>query len=103
MGLASFGQTVVMADMEVVWARVEKHAGETFRTVRGLEFTYRVPGKFLRVARDGRDINRSLSRTNFQKALQAMPAARPGDIRDREGASYTWAILMDPRIRGTDW
>lgn len=27
----------------------------------------------------------------------------PSDIKDRQGSAYTWAILMDDRIREHDW
>jgi hypothetical protein len=92
-----------MPDFNHVWDRIQLSAGERFTTATGLPFTYRVPGEFVRVSRDGREINRSLSRTNFQRAMQSMPAASPGALRDRQGASYTWAILMDKRIRQSDW
>lgn len=92
-----------MNDIEVVWRRIERHAGQTFNTITGLEFTFQVPGRFLRVTRDGREINRSLSQTNFAEALRSMPVERPSDIKDRQGSAYTWAILMDPRIRQSDW
>lgn len=55
------------------------------------------------MTRDGREINRSLSRTNFAKAAMAMPAAKLSDIEDRQGSAYTWAILMDKRVRQVDW
>jgi len=57
----------------------------------------------MRVTRDRREINRSLSRANFASALKAMPADPPSDIADRQGPAYTSAILMDPRVRGEDW
>jgi len=57
----------------------------------------------LRVTRDGAEINRSLSKTDFSKAARQMPAVRPSDIKDRQGSAYTWAILMDNRIRRSDW
>jgi hypothetical protein len=92
-----------MTDVNGVWARIERHAGQTFETATGLEFTYRVPGQFLRVTRDGHEINRSLSKTNFVKALASMPAEKPSDLKDSQGSAYTWGILMDRRIRLTDW
>jgi hypothetical protein len=92
-----------VASVDRVWDRICAYAGEEFRTVTGLPFTYVVPGNYLRILRDGREINRSLSRTNFAKAVQEMPATRPSDIKDRQGSAYTWAILMDRRIRGRDW
>lgn len=89
-----------MANFDDVWTRIERHAGQAFATATGLAFTYRVPGDYLKVSRDGREINRSLSRTNFMKASAAMPTAKPSDIRYSHGSAYTWAILMDRRIRG---
>lgn len=86
-------------NIEIVWSRIRAHSQETFHTKTGLPFTYEVPGNYLRVDR----ANRSLSRTNFAKALPAMPADGPSEIKDRQGSAYTWAILMDPRIRQGDW
>ena len=57
----------------------------------------------IRVTRDGREINRVLSRTNFAKALPSMPASNPSLLKGRQGSAYVWAILMDPRIRQSDW
>jgi hypothetical protein len=68
-----------------------------------LPFTYVVPGNFLGVTREGEEINRSLSRTNFGKSLASMPADVPGALKDRQWSSYTRAILMDRRIRLSDW
>ncbi len=96
-------QGVVMADFDDVWRRVVMRAGEDFETARGLRFTYRIVGSSIRVRRDGREINRSLSRTNFREAIDRMPAKQPSDIKDRQGASYVWGILMDPRIRTQNW
>jgi hypothetical protein len=92
-----------MANFDEVWARIHRCAGQTFNTATGLPFTYRVPGAYLRVSRDAREINRSLSRTNFAKATIAMPVARPSDIKHSQGSAYTWAILMDKRVRQSDW
>lgn len=96
-------QTVAMTNIDDVWPRIERHAGAAFKTRTGLVFTYRVPGRFLRVTRDDREIDRSLSLTNFAKALEKMPTERPSDLKDRQGPAYTWGILMDPRIRLSDW
>ena len=88
-----------MVDIEDVWRRIERHAGENFRTITGLPFTYTVPGNFLRTSRTVR----ILSRTNFLNALRLMPADSPVALKELQGASYTWAILMDPRVREVDW
>jgi hypothetical protein len=86
-------------DIDVVWDRIRHHAGQEFRTITGLPFTYEAPGNYLCVSRTVRN----LSRSNFEKALELMPAAGPAELRDRQGAAYTWAILMDPRIRQGSW
>ncbi len=92
-----------MLDEQRLWERIRRHAGEPFKTKRDKPFTYAVPGNYLRVTREGQEINRSLSRTNFMKAAATMPTEGPGAIKDRQGSAYTWAILMDERIRGSDW
>jgi hypothetical protein len=95
--------TGLMTSFDDVWDRIRRCSGQTFSTATGLPFTYRVPGDYLRVERDGREINRSLSRTNFEKAAKLMPAATPSDIKGSQGSAYTWAILMDKRVRQGDW
>jgi hypothetical protein len=92
-----------VTEFEHVWDRIRRHSGAQFLTATGLPFTYRVPGDYLRVSRDGVEINRSLSKSNFLEAVQQMPAERPSQIKDRQGSAYTWAILMDPRIRRSEW
>lgn len=92
-----------MRDFEDVWDRIRRNAGSTFTTKQGHQFTYVVPGQFMRVTRDGREVNRSLSKTNFRNAAAQMPTDGPGALRNAQGASYTWAILMDNRIRSSDW
>lgn len=88
-----------MSNAECVWARIQAHAGAIFHTATGLPFTYEVPGNYLRVSRT----DRNLARSNFVAALDHMPADGPGDLKQSQGASYTWAILMDPRIRRGSW
>ena len=91
-----------MTDFNAVWERIRRHAGEAFTTKTGLDFSYRVPGAYLRVIRRDKEIERSLSRTNFEKASQMLPADGPGALKNCQGPSYTWAILMDPRIQRND-
>jgi hypothetical protein len=90
---------LVARGIEEIWARIAAHEGETFTLVRGQRFTYEVPGNYLRPV--GRV--RHLSKTNFAKALPRLPLENLGSIRDLQGASYVYAILMDNRIRRRDW
>ncbi|TDE97412.1 hypothetical protein EXU48_04240 [Occultella glacieicola] len=88
-----------MGNFDEVWRRIRRHAGGTFHTITGLAFTYGVPGNYLRVTRDGNEVNRSLSKTNFRRAAEMMPSDGPGSFNGRQGPSCTWAILTDARIR----
>ena len=89
-------------DENVVWDRICRYAGEPFETKTGLPFSYVARGNYLRVIRDGVEVDLSLSRTNFMKAARLMPTDGPGSIKERQGSAYTWAILMDRRVRGAD-
>jgi hypothetical protein len=82
-----------------IWSRIERHAGEDFRLIGGKVFSYEVPGNYLRPI--GRV--RHLSKTNFGKALERVPLDNTGSVSDLQGPSYVYAILMDPRIRQSDW
>lgn len=82
-----------------VWSRIESHAGEDFKLIGGQVFQYEVPGNYLRPM--GRV--RHLSRTNFAKALSRVPLVNTQTVRDLQGPSYVFAILMDDRIRLRDW
>jgi hypothetical protein len=57
-----------MANFDVVWERVRQHAGEDFRPIGGLLFPYEVTGSQVHVTREGKKINRALSRGNFERA-----------------------------------
>lgn len=90
-------------DLEAVWDRIRQHSGEEFRTIGRLPFAYEATGSHLVVSRHIKEIIRALSRGNFQQALVLVPASGPCELQHLQGPSYTWAILMDPRIRCRDW
>jgi hypothetical protein len=84
---------------EIVWERIQRHAGEEFRTKTKVPFTYEVYGDYLRTTRT--DYN--LPRGEFEKALTMMPAKGPGLLTaTRRGSAYIWGILMDDRVRSGD-
>ena len=85
--------------VDEIWRRIEMHAGEDFTLIRGDVFRYEVPGNYLRPI--GRV--RHLSKTNFSKALDRVPLRDTTSVSDLQGPSYVYAILMDPRIRRSDW
>jgi hypothetical protein len=83
-----------MDDIDAVWRRIEAHAGETFRQVRGAEFTYRVEGSSVWPDRT----NRNLARSQFAQALDRWPLTSTTQLQDLQGPSYLFAILTDDRI-----
>lgn len=90
---------MAVLSIDVVWARIRAHEGETFRQVRGGEFMYTIASGQLRPDRT----NRNLPRSDFERAVALVPLARPGQIQRLQGPSYIFAVLMDERIRGGDW
>jgi len=83
-----------------VWATIESLTGETFRTKRGLEFTYNIDGSALIPIRDGKTVYR-ITMKDFKDAFSRLPLNGPGDINDIvRGPAYVWAILNDKRITG---
>jgi hypothetical protein len=85
---------------EVVWKRIESHQGEEFRTVTGLPFTHSVEGAGIWFFRDGRRINRKLTRAQTEVAIARCPLSTTTEIKDLIDYPYLFALLMDARIRG---
>ena len=85
--------------IDVVWGRIVEHAGETFHQKRGKPFTYSVVSGGLRPS----TTDQLMPRSQFDQALSAVPADTTVPFQHLRGPSYIWAILMDSRIRGTDW
>jgi len=58
---------------ESVWRRIENHQGEEFKTATRLPFTYAVEGAGIWFFRNGRRINRKLTRNQVEKAMRVVP------------------------------
>jgi hypothetical protein len=89
--------------MEAVWHRIETHQGQKFRTVTQLPFTYAVEGEGIWFFREGRRINRKLTRTQVEVAIARCPLNSTTEIRDLMDYPYLFALLADARIRGDAW
>ena len=90
-------------DTDRVWARIFAHQGELFRTTRRLPLTYKVEGNGIWFFRDGRRINRKLSRTQVDIAIARCPLENTAVIKDLFDYPFLFAVLMDERIRQNDW
>lgn len=84
---------------EAVWRRIQSHAGETFRQIRGGEFTFEVRSGSVWPDRT----NRALPRSHFEQAFAMAPIQSTTQLQRLQGPSYLYAILMDRRIRQGDW
>jgi hypothetical protein len=67
--------------------------------IRGATFHYEVAGGHVLPDRT----NQQLPKSHFEKALAFVPLADTTVIQDLRGPSFIYAILMDPRIRQSDW
>jgi hypothetical protein len=88
---------------EAIWRRVASHHGQEFQTVTGLPFTFEVEGTGIWFFRDGKRVNRKLTRTQFEIALSRCPLTRTTEIKDLMDYPYLFSVLTDRRIRGQEW
>ncbi|MCY4393758.1 MAG: hypothetical protein OXC10_01295 [Rhodospirillaceae bacterium] len=88
-----------MVEFTEVWTRIMSHSGEEFRQIRGGRFTY--------VAREGYiepdRTRQNLPRSHFEAAFELVPFEDTTGLQHLRGPSYLYAILMDCRIRQSDW
>ena len=89
--------------LQEVWRRIEKHQREEFQTATALPFEYEVEGNGIWFYREGKRINRKLTRTQVNVAVLRCPLASTTEIKDLIDYSYLFALLMDPRIREKAW
>ncbi len=85
--------------MARVWSRVVQQEGETFTAYRGGEFTYRVSGRCLLMDR----AHWVIRWVDLETALDLVPLRDSAPIQHLVAPAYIHGILMDDRIRGTDW
>lgn len=88
---------------EAVWRRMAIHQGEQFQTVRGLPFTFELEGAGIWFFRDGKRVNRKLTRSQFEVAVSRCPLKSTTEIKDLMDYPYLFAVLMDGRVREQAW
>ena len=87
------------SSFEAVWDRIHALQGETFRQIRGGEFTYTVRSGYLAPDRT----NRLIPRADFEQAWEMAPLESTVPVQRLQGPSYIYAIIMDPRVRAGEW
>jgi hypothetical protein len=84
---------------DTIWARIKANEGQTFRQIRGQEFTYTVSGTTVIPS----TTNQNLPRAHFEEASSLLPLENTVPVQHLRGPSYLFAVLMDSRIRQQDW
>jgi len=86
-------------DLDALWERILRHQGETFRTIRGRQVTYRAKsGGLYFFHSDGRMIDQLSSRAEIAEAASRFPLRNTTAIKDLRNPSYLFAVLTDRRI-----
>jgi hypothetical protein len=88
-----------MPPFEEVWNRIRDCSGQTFRQKRGKAFTYEWHEGYLVPS----TTNQNLPKTQFEAAYQLLLFENTTPLQHLRGPSYIFAIITDPRIRGSDW
>ena len=83
-------------DIEKVWNNIKSHEGETFRTVRGIEFTYVVVEDYILINDDKK---RRITKDSIKTAI-TINNHSPSKIKQEGiwGPSYVCGIITDKRI-----
>jgi len=89
------GGDSITISFDEVWNRIKQNEGYLFKTISGLDFTYKINNNILVPSRT----NYPLGKSDFKKAFDLMPIKGPGEINKIvRGPAYIWAILNDSRI-----
>ena len=79
-----------------VWKKINLHAGETFRTVKGIPYDFHVEGEYIRL----HNTNWSIPRIDVEKALLVKdPSVLKFQRLGFQGPSYLFGIITDARIK----
>lgn len=88
-----------MVNIEVIWSRIKSNVGKPFYQIRGNEFTYDIPGNYV----SPNITSQNIPKSHFAEALKYVPLKNTVPVQHLRGPSYIYAILMDQRIRLSDW
>ena len=83
------------AGFESVWQKVGTLEGQTFRSSKGVEFTYRFTRTYLVVSAG----NQSIPRTFFEKIHRRLEDGTVETQPSLQGQTFMLGILTDPRVQ----
>lgn len=85
--------------IDIVWANILRHESETFRTIRGISYTYVVKNDFILINNDPK---RRITKEKIEKSLLIEnPSPSKIEAEGIWGPSYVYGIITDDRIRNT--
>ena len=80
--------------LDEVWEKIEGSQGETFRTFRGLDFTYTVKGGCVYISRKDKEVTFSSVKMAYEEAVK-LNCIVPGPKKLKcFGASYLYPIFL---------
>ena len=88
-----------MVDFEEIWKRIGELEGDIFTQIRGGEFTYELSDSALKPNRT----NQNIPKKHFKEASELLPFSDTVPLQHLRGPSYIFAVLMDRRVRKSDW
>ena len=83
-------------NFETIWNNIKSHQGETFRTVRGIEYTYVVVEDYILINDDKK---RRITKHSIKTAT-TINNPSPSRLKQKGiwGPSYVYGIISDKRI-----
>ena len=82
------------AAFEAVWQKIGSLEGAAFRSVKGVEFTYRFSRTYVVVSAG----NQSIPRTFFEKVFRRLQDGNAYTAPPLQGQTFILWILTDPRL-----
>lgn len=88
-----------MLAFDTIWTRIKENEGQTFRQIRGREFTYSIVGSAIIPS----TTNQNIPKAHIEEAAALLPLQNTVAVQYLRGPSYIYAVLMDNRIRKAGW
>ena len=83
-------------NIETIWHNIKSNEGETFRTIRGVEYTYVVVEDYILINNDKK---RRITKDSIKTAITINnPSSSKIQKQGIWGPSYVWGIITDKRI-----
>lgn len=83
-------------NIETIWNNIKSNEGETFRTIRGVEYTYVVVEDYILINNDKK---RRITKDSIKTAITINnPSSSKIQKQGILGPSYVWGIITDKRI-----